>query len=68
MKYPSKTTPDHKGLRADEPLNVLSPTISKKVEHVLGQRLRAAFSDVFEEPLPQRFIELLDELARKSQQ
>ena len=63
MGYSAKLTHGHDG-----PSNVLGPTISRKVERELGQRLQAAFAEVLEEPVPQRFIDLLDELVRKSQQ
>ena len=34
------------------------------VAKTLGRDLRAVFSDVLDEPVPQRFIDLLDELEK----
>lgn len=46
----------------------LKATTSQNVEQILGQKMRSAFAEVLEEPVPQRFMDLLDELARTAQQ
>jgi hypothetical protein len=37
----------------------------RRAEPELGEKLRAAFDDVIQEPVPDRFLELLDALVRK---
>lgn len=44
-----------------------SPRIDAKIEASLGENLRQVYREVLEEPVPQRFVTLLDELARKAQ-
>ncbi|WP_034490941.1 NepR family anti-sigma factor [Afifella pfennigii] len=37
------------------------------IQSQIGKHLRAAYDDVVNEPVPQRFIELLEQLERSSQ-
>lgn len=43
------------------------PSIDERIEAELGERLRDAFSDVFEEPIPERFRQLIEALSKGSQ-
>lgn len=39
--------------------------IDSHIEQVLGEALRMAFQDVTNEPVPDRFVELLERLSRE---
>lgn len=41
-----------------------SPAIDDVIERHIGEKLRQAYAGVLDEPVPQRFIDLLDRLAR----
>ena len=43
------------------------PAVDPQIEAALGQDLRSVFSDVLNEPVPQRFIDLLDDLLKKAE-
>ena len=38
--------------------------IDASIERVIGEKLRRAFAHIIDEPIPDRFFELLDNLAR----
>ena len=40
------------------------PPIDERIEAELGEQLRAAFSDVFNEPVPERFRQLIQSLSK----
>ncbi len=40
------------------------PAIDDVIERHIGEKLRQAYADVLTEPVPQRFVDLLDRLAR----
>lgn len=42
------------------------PKIDLNVETALGENLRAAYDNVLNEPVPDRFITLLDNLVKKA--
>ena len=54
-------SPDLSDLKPDK-LQVSAPAVDRLVAKSLGGNLRAIFSDVLDEPVPQRFIDLLDGL------
>lgn len=41
--------------------------IDDKCAKELGRRLKAAYADLLSEPLPQHFVDLLDQLAERSE-
>lgn len=45
----------------------LKPTVDSNIEAVLGQDLRSMFSDILDEPVPQRFVDLLDDLVNEAE-
>ena len=45
------------------PMSAAQPAIDADTEAALAKVLRAAFAAVIDEPLPQRFMALLDKLA-----
>lgn len=47
--------------------HTLKPQIDLKIEAFLGENLRAAYDDVLNEPVPDRFISLLDNLVKKAE-
>lgn len=42
--------------------------VDEKIESVIGQELRSLYGDVLSEPVPQRFVDLLDNLVREAEQ
>jgi hypothetical protein len=59
-KPSTASTPAKKALgkpRAPQP-------IDDHIEQMLGKALRAAYADIIEEPVPERFVRLLEDLAR----
>ena len=44
-------------------ISVAAPT-ADEIDARISEKLRKAFSDILEEPIPERFIALLDELAK----
>ena len=49
-------------------LGSTGPSIDESIEKMLGERLRDAFAPILDEPIPARFIELLDQIARAKKQ
>lgn len=45
-----------------------APQIDECIEAELGNKLREAFSDVFNEPVPQRLRQLIDALTARGRQ
>ena len=41
---------------------VVTPRLSSEVRILLGQRLRAVYASLVREPVPERFLELLERL------
>jgi hypothetical protein len=52
-------------IRFDSPSSAPGNEGMRRLEPELGKKLRAAFDDVIQEPVPDRFLELLDALVRK---
>lgn len=42
------------------------PAIDPKVQQAIGKRLRAVYDDVINEPIPDKFMELLAKLERST--
>lgn len=45
-----------------------TPFLDKETEEELGKKLREAFSDVFNQPVPERFRELIQSLSKATKQ
>jgi hypothetical protein len=52
-------------IRFDSPSSTPSNQAMRRAEPEIGKKLRAAFDDVIQEPVPDGFLELLDALVRK---
>lgn len=48
--------------RSHESENRNPPRLSSEVRNQLGQRLRAVYASLMRQPVPERFIRLLEEL------
>lgn len=42
--------------------------VDKHIEAVIGTQLRTIYDDILNEPIPQRFIDLLDNLSKEAEQ
>ena len=54
-------SPGPSGRRSDQPLDPKTAPLPP-VQDVVGERLRAVYSHIMREPIPQRFTELLERL------
>lgn len=45
-----------------------SAKVDENIESVIGQELRALYGDVLSEPVPQRFVDLLENLVNEADQ
>jgi hypothetical protein len=52
--------------RASLELSRPHPHLGTDVQALIGQQLRAVYHEVLNEPVPDRFVRLLDELATKA--
>lgn len=43
------------------------PSVDAHIEAAIGQNLRTLYKDVLDEPVPQRFVDLLDGLVEEAQ-
>lgn len=42
--------------------------VDENIESVIGQELRSLYGDVLSEPVPQRFVDLLENLVKEADQ
>jgi hypothetical protein len=42
--------------------------LDPRVRHHIGKKIKAVYDEVLDEPVPDRFLSLLDELARKERE
>jgi hypothetical protein len=50
---------------ADSPSPSLSPSLSENIQEQIGAKLKALFDESVNQPVPDRFVELLQALAEK---
>ncbi len=44
------------------------PAVGQDIQDHLGRKLKATYEDLVSQPVPDKFIQLLDELARREKQ
>lgn len=69
----SEGTPKKKGRKmqsAREPHSIdrNAPPIDARIQHEIGKHLRAHYDDVINEPIPDRFMQLLETLEKSVKQ
>ncbi len=65
VKRAALSTAEGKGTQAEDPSS--GPALSENIQEQIGAKLKALFDQVVEQPVPDRFVELLQALDDKDE-